>query len=217
LIDGFLDRTLHRRNPSPFGTTEAAEELRAIFKEPHDAEYPDFVGMFGGIGTPTRDGNEEVVGLSLDKRLHFRIDRTDKPLVTHVRVLDVDQEPWKPDDIVALAVDSDPAATLYVASRGGLQRSSDHGRTWNDVQKRLADLRIGALAVSPGSPSTLLALVGGRVFATADGGATWRMLPSTPALAFDLAVGGSVVTLHLATAKGVFGLMHSPSGPDSWA
>src|SRR5207302_2150151 len=103
------------------------------------------------------------------------------------------------------------------ASRRGLQRSRDHGATWNDVQKPLPDLPIGALAVSPGSPSTLIALVSGRVFTTADGGASWRMLPATPALAFDLAVAGSEARLHVATAKGVFGLMHSPSGPDYWA
>jgi len=86
LIDGFLHRALHHKDPSPFGTPKAANELHQILKVPLDPEYPDYVDM-SPVMDITREGNDEIVRMNGDKPLVFRINRRDTPRVTEVRAV----------------------------------------------------------------------------------------------------------------------------------
>ncbi len=82
LIDGFLNRAFGQKDPTPFGTMKAAEELRAIFHDPDS----DYLGMFPGMSI-TREGGDEIVRVNFEKSVSFRIDRRAAPRVTGVRVV----------------------------------------------------------------------------------------------------------------------------------
>jgi photosystem II stability/assembly factor-like uncharacterized protein len=75
-------------------------------------------------------------------------------------------------DAIALALDPDSPATLYVATFSGVERSQDGGVTW--TPSGVGNREVLALAVDPLQTSTLFAGTLGRgIFASADGARTW--------------------------------------------
>jgi photosystem II stability/assembly factor-like uncharacterized protein len=67
-----------------------------------------------------------------------------------------------------LVIDPSRATTLY-ATAPGLIKSTDGGLTWS----RLPVPSDGAIAVAPSAPNVVYAEVSGRIWRSADGGATW--------------------------------------------
>jgi photosystem II stability/assembly factor-like uncharacterized protein len=104
----------------------------------------------------------------------------------------------------ALAVSPQTPATLYLATYGGMFKSTDGAESWRRIQTppipKMAF--VSALAVDPDNPENVYAgttdygdhIVGRRpaVFKSSDGGATWqpagRSLPSGPDFVWMLAV-----------------------------
>jgi photosystem II stability/assembly factor-like uncharacterized protein len=95
-------------------------------------------------------------------------------------------------------------------SGSGVYQSLDYGQTWLDVSTGLPSNDIEALALSPGAPSTLLALIDtGQLYASLDGGASWSLrgpttltsgferrlyvAPADPSLVFALSLPGGLV------------------------
>ncbi len=61
----------------------------------------------------------------------------------------------------------------------GVYKSEDHGRTWRLTNSGLADYGVYSLAVDRTAPDTVYAATEGGLCKSADGGATWRLLPGT--------------------------------------
>lgn len=61
--------------------------------------------------------------------------------------------------------------------RSGILKSTDGGRTWNQVSGELSSLPVAALEVDPFSPQTVYAGVQGGLYKSTDGGASWEKLP----------------------------------------
>src|SRR3989442_15870069 len=55
----------------------------------------------------------------------------------------------------------------------GLSRSDDWGASWSPATDGLSEGSTTALAVSPGPPETVYVIVGGKIWASTDGGRTW--------------------------------------------
>lgn len=73
---------------------------------------------------------------------------------------------------------SGTAASLYLGADDGPYRSTDGGATWATARGGLRARRIGAVAVSAGSPPVLLAAADhGALFRSLDGGNSWTELP----------------------------------------
>jgi photosystem II stability/assembly factor-like uncharacterized protein len=65
------------------------------------------------------------------------------------------------------------AGRVYLAGWTGLSRSDDWGSSWSNASDGLPDAPTTALLVVPGSPETLYAIVGGRIWTSVDGARTW--------------------------------------------
>ena len=91
--------------------------------------------------------------------------------------------------VSALAIDPVTSQTLYAAIAnegpfpspdrpGDLLKSVDGGESWVSIGNGLSELArafVGSIAVAPSQPSTLYIAAGGsRVYASDDGGSTWR-------------------------------------------
>jgi len=80
---------------------------------------------------------------------------------------------------IQLAIDPRQPATLFAAGLG-ISKSPDGGATWAPLPGVSTSLVVFALAISPSSPSTLYATVGGQpgdqVIRSLDGGATWTQV-----------------------------------------
>ncbi len=75
--------------------------------------------------------------------------------------------------------DAAPAVVVF-GLRGNVYRSEDRGATWTKVDAGLPATIVGATRTADGA--TLLADVGGRVAASADGGRTFGKVTLTPSM-----------------------------------
>src|SRR5205823_2523526 len=68
--------------------------------------------------------------------------------------------------------------STWIGTNGGIFKSTDGGKTWNQLKKGLPDKIVQAhLAIAPSSPKTLLATVKttitSKVYRSEDGGESW--------------------------------------------
>ena len=82
--------------------------------------------------------------------------------------------------VISLAIDGGNPSTLYVLSvaqadgTGIIFRSDDRGATWSPVDVLAGSLILAGLAAVPGSPQTLVSFGTSGIFASVDGGASFR-------------------------------------------
>src|SRR5262249_30750075 len=74
---------------------------------------------------------------------------------------------------------------FYLAGWRGLYRTDDGGDSWVDLAGGLPGEPATALALQPGPPEVLYAVVGGRIWARADGGGWERRDSGIPAASID--------------------------------
>lgn len=114
--------------------------------------------------------------------------------------------------VLALAVDPADAGVVYAGNEGGLHRSHDSGHTWHAVAG-LPDQTVTALAIHPADSGTIYC--GTRydgVFASRDGGATWRHT-GLHAGVNALVIAAEEETLYAATERGVYALHPLAAAP----
>ena len=126
-------------------------------------------------------------------------------------------------DARVLRVDPRAPATLYLGA-AGFHRSTDGGSTWTVGGAPFDDVRpdtgypVGALALLPTTPVTLLASTGSGVFRSVDGGRTWG--PSSTGLSaaaiVDLAPDPMDPNLVYAATDSA-GIYRSVDGGHTWS
>ena len=99
------------------------------------------------------------------------------------------------DDYFLNRITAGPTGTLYIAGEHGtLLRSTDRGTTWSSIRTPYDGSFYGIL---PLGPQSLLAHgLRGRVYRSADDGATWQLVPIEERVLFATAVrlrGGAIV------------------------
>jgi photosystem II stability/assembly factor-like uncharacterized protein len=128
-------------------------------------------------------------------------------------------------EVTALAIDPVTPSNVFLAyaygsqGEGGVQRSSDGGRTWNATQ-RLSGVPVRALAIDPGAPSRIYAATGAGVFRSTDEAMHWAPLNGDlPSLeVFSVAIDRTGTLLRAATAAGLYEYRFSePSTPGTVA
>ena len=123
---------------------------------------------------------------------------------------------------------------LFLGTLGGIYKTVDRGRTWQEKRSGLPPIsasshsvQISKFAFAPGNPNTLYAAVGqprtykgarGEVWRSDDCGETWRMVMkrglAKDVNVFDLAIDASnAARLLVATNKGLF---RSEDGGETW-
>ena len=86
--------------------------------------------------------------------------------------------------VIAIAVDPQDDATIYVGNRTGLYKNTHGGAgLWSDVSAGLADPRVEAVKVDPRDSSRLWAVSPGAAHRSLDGGASWQ--PAFPDAPFE--------------------------------
>lgn len=85
--------------------------------------------------------------------------------------------------VLSLAIDPAMPSTLYAGMygvlangwqpTGGVYRSADGGSTWSAASAGLPDCPVNALAIDPGTPSTLYAGTDCGIYRSFDAGGTW--------------------------------------------
>ncbi len=122
------------------------------------------------------------------------------------------------DYVSALAVDPTSPSTVYAGTFGGsVFKTPDAGANWAPIGSGMAS--VFALVIDRTSPSTAYAGTGTGLFRSADGGATWTLLPTGLR---NLAVDSMVIdpsspsTLYAAAGNGV-GVLKSTDGGTTWA
>jgi photosystem II stability/assembly factor-like uncharacterized protein len=73
---------------------------------------------------------------------------------------------------LSFAIDPVASSTLY-AGGGPVEKSVDAGATWTQHTSGLSGSRMTSLIVDPQNPTTLYAVMSGRVFKSETGGTTW--------------------------------------------
>lgn len=109
---------------------------------------------------------------------------------------------------MAIVVDTRNANVIVAGTEHGIFRSTDGGATWSAAAG--PGRAITALAQVPAAP-TIYATAGGRVWRSADDGASWRWassgLPANLTIS-DIAIGvvpaTTTVTVYLATTQGLY-------------
>ncbi len=80
--------------------------------------------------------------------------------------------------ISAMVLNRTQAGVMYVASREGVHKSPDGGKTWKAINEGFASLNIRSLIQSPIDPQTFYAGTNGTgLYRSRDGGETWMPLP----------------------------------------
>jgi len=108
------------------------------------------------------------------------------------------------------------AGRVYLAGWTGLSRSDDWGRSWSNAANGLPDAPTTALLVVPGSPETLYATVGGRIWASVDGARTWASRGAGMSTASVDALGLDATDSARLWAVGANGLFRSDDRGASW-
>jgi photosystem II stability/assembly factor-like uncharacterized protein len=126
---------------------------------------------------------------------------------------------WAPDGIHWIAAAELPkggrihglagngSGVFLAATSVGLMRSSDFGQSWSPVRGELGTISIQAIARDPGAPGTFVGASFGNVYASADGGLTWRRVgggPSIGAIRQVLISAGARRLFALTEEHGVF-------------
>lgn len=84
-----------------------------------------------------------------------------------------------PAAVEAIAVDPHGAGAIFMGSvAGGVRKSVDGGITWSVGNNGLTNLDILKLAIDASGPQTVYAATPAGLFRTADGGATWGIVPA---------------------------------------
>jgi photosystem II stability/assembly factor-like uncharacterized protein len=84
--------------------------------------------------------------------------------------------------VLALAIDPEQANTVYASSdQGGLAKSVDGGMTWSDSGDGMDGDTIALISIDPADGDDLVAMseTAGRIYLSADGGASWTKLDTT--------------------------------------
>ena len=87
----------------------------------------------------------------------------------------------------ALAVDPQQPTTVYAAIDHTVVKTTDGGASWQPIMHSRPEQVVSSLAVDPQQPDTVYAGVHtardtGGIYATTDGGRTWRLAVSTVAV-----------------------------------
>ncbi len=137
---------------------------------------------------------------------------------------------WRPAD-AGLSGASLPAVspsaptTLYTVAAGGLFKSTNSGDSWMPLTNPASpDTRFGALAVDPKTSSTLYVATFDaptRIFKTADGGTTWKLINEGLGLVFPAAPVGPVFAIDPVNTQTLYavtnvGIVKSRNGGESW-
>jgi hypothetical protein len=91
----------------------------------------------------------------------------------------------------------------------GLARSTDGGRNWNMLwgaerglpARGTSNSRARGVYALPSQPDSAWAVIGGKLYATLDGGASWSVILDEPGLAW---IAGSRQTLYVSGTNGVY-------------
>jgi photosystem II stability/assembly factor-like uncharacterized protein len=108
------------------------------------------------------------------------------------------------------------AGRVYLAGWTGLSRSDDWGRSWSSITNGLPDEPTTALLVVPGSPETLCAIVGGRIWASDDGARIWTSRGAEILTGIVDALGLDATKSARLWAIGANGLFRSDDGGGRW-
>ncbi len=106
---------------------------------------------------------------------------------------------WGPAGIqpgTPLMLTADPQKPKYLYSLtdlGGVYRSVDYGRTWEEIGTGYSGADIRSLAVSPDNPALVYALSAGGPFKSTDGGVTWQGINSSE---YPVTIGGSMIDVN---------------------
>lgn len=130
--------------------------------------------------------------------------------------ISTDSQNWQTaslaDDIRAL-VALDPAGEQWLAAGAqGLWRSQDKAENWQLVTTTPADLRLLALAATPGQPDLLWGADATAIYRSEDGGVQWRQVNASPP-GHPQTITAGRAALFLGTDQGVF---QSVDGGQSW-
>ncbi len=115
-----------------------------------------------------------------------------------------------------------PGGNIFVAnSAAGLFKSTDGGRTWQDVDYPVRANEFQPARLAAGGEGTLLAAAGSAIERTADGGTTWVYLPNLPRgfVVASLAVSPNFGADGIVLAGGDYRqnqLLRSTDGGDTW-
>lgn len=85
-------------------------------------------------------------------------------------------------NIYALQVDGLVAGTLYLATDGGLSRSTDHGANWAPLTAPQPSYRSGILLWTGSGGGALYTAAGDVLYHSEDKGATWKEIQPAPGL-----------------------------------
>lgn len=124
--------------------------------------------------------------------------------------------------VVSLALAPSDANTVYAGKMHGVLRSTDGGETWKFG--RLPGVLVTALAVDPGTPSTVYANgMGDRIYKSIDGGETWSAFslgftapPYVSGIASITIDPQNPATLYVATGGPNLPLYKSTDGGGTW-
>jgi len=127
-----------------------------------------------------------------------------------------------PQQVLSMAVDPARPQVVYAGAVGAVYRSADAGATWLPVSGGLPNEEVVALAVAPGQPGTLYAVVGydRQLFGSDDDGASWREIGTVgvPPGGYswqELTVAPSDAKL-LYFVAGAQSVAYSPNGGQTW-
>ncbi|MFP5256350.1 MAG: WD40/YVTN/BNR-like repeat-containing protein [Acidimicrobiia bacterium] len=124
------------------------------------------------------------------------------------------------DDITDIVVSPAFARdqTVFIISRGRLQRSTDGGGHWQDIVRGLGRAPLARLAISPTDPRRLLATSNSEgLFRSVDGGDSWSRIGADIGDPLLREVAWSPERPDVAlVAGGLFGLHRTDDGGDSW-
>jgi len=119
-------------------------------------------------------------------------------------------------DAMSMAIPPTDPSRVYIAGHDVFKRSTDGGRTWQDVQTDLPGTDLHGFAGDPGDAEHIYAMVAGQgLFESRDGGSKWKSLVAQPPGATGplTVAAGSPAALYAATSLGV---MRSKDGGQSW-
>jgi photosystem II stability/assembly factor-like uncharacterized protein len=121
--------------------------------------------------------------------------------------------------VEVIVFDPTLAHVVYLVDQapgGSLFRSSDGGDHWNDLGSLSSDVP-GTLTIDPSDPQHLMMTAGWKLWASHDGGLSWKVLPSQPAKPFDGVLGVAIdPSRHLLCAPTGLGVSVSSDDGASW-
>jgi photosystem II stability/assembly factor-like uncharacterized protein len=148
-----------------------------------DTVAPSVVG-----GRATGEDDEYLRSLAMDAEgrtlflgAHFGFFRSDNGGHRWRRVVMLDRPHL---DVLAIAADPKDFGTIYVGTHeAGVSRSTDHGKTWLEVNSGLGGLDVHGLAIDPKDSRTLYAAVlgiGQGIYQRNDPPGTWFRIAAAP-------------------------------------